>query len=263
VFRPLDIDALLKGSALFFDTTSCVIVKHTTPCGVAVAADAITAYERALACDTASAFGGVVGFTARVDVQLASLISERFYEIIVAPDFDPDAMELLKLSKHNLRLITTTGKYVPHYQVTGNRIGFLIQEDKQPPLPSQSGGRWIGKEHPELWGDLLFAWQVAALTKSNAVVLAKDGATVGIGGSFTNRVDAAEYAINNAGDRAVGSVMASDAFLPFSDTVEMASCAGVAAIIQPGGSIRDEEVENRALELGIDMFVGGVRTFRH
>jgi phosphoribosylaminoimidazolecarboxamide formyltransferase/IMP cyclohydrolase len=156
-----------------------------------------------------------------------------------------------------------TGQHVYQDQIVGSRVGFLIQEETLPPLPLQNEGRWIGKERPELWDDLVFAWRVAALAKSNAVTLAVDGASVGIGSGFTNRVDAAEYAINMAGDKANGAVMASDAFFPFPDSVEMASVAGVAAIIQPGGSIRDGEVEARALELGIDMFVGGTRTFRH
>ena len=172
-------------------------------------------------------------------------------------------MEYLKKSKRNLRLITTTGGYVPADLITGNRVGYLVQGAGLPPLPSQSEGRWIGKARPELWDDLLFAWKVATLAKSNAVALAKDLAAVGIGGGFTNRADAAEFAVNSAGDRAVGSVLASDAFLPFHDTVEIASIAGVTAIIQPGGSIRDEDVENRALELGVDMFVGCARAFRH
>lgn len=259
----LDLDALLKGIALFQDTTTCIIVKHTTPCGVATATDVTAAYERAFACDSASAFGGAICFTVPVDLPLANLIAERFYEILAAPEIKPDAMELLKTSKRNLRLITTTGGHAYRDQITGNRVGFLIQAETLPPLPSQSEGRWVGRERPELWDDLIFAWRVAALAKSNAVVLAEGGASLGIGSGFTNRVDAAEYAINMAGEKANGSVMASDAFFPFPDTVELASCAGVTAIIQPGGSIRDAEIEARALELGIDMFVGGTRTFRH
>jgi phosphoribosylaminoimidazolecarboxamide formyltransferase/IMP cyclohydrolase len=259
----LDLDALLKGSALFRDSQSCVIVKHTTPCGVSEAGDAMTAYRKALACDPVSAFGGIVGFTSAVDLALATLISEHFYEILAAPEITQDAIDYLATAKRNLRVITTTGLYTPRDQVTANRAGFLVQGETLPPPPSRREGKWIGTERPELWDDMLFAWKVASLAKSNAIVLASDGATVGIGGGFTNRVDAAEYAIKMAGDRARGSVMASDAFFPFPDTVELASRAGVTAIIQPGGSIRDEEVERRARELGVDMFVGGTRTFRH
>ena len=259
----LDLDTLLKGSAIFRDACACVIVKHTTPCGVAEAGDETAAYKKALACDPVSAFGGIVGFTGRVDLPLAELISEHFYEILAAPEIAPEAMEYLKSAKRNLRVITTTGLYTPRDQISGNRAGFLVQGETLPPPPSAREGRWVGHERPELWGDLLFAWKVASLTKSNAIVLASDGASVGIGGGFTNRVDAAKYAIEMAGGRARGSVMASDAFFPFPDTVELAAEAGITAIIQPGGSIRDEEVERRAAELDIDMFVGGTRPFRH
>jgi phosphoribosylaminoimidazolecarboxamide formyltransferase/IMP cyclohydrolase len=259
----LDLDTLLRAAAIFRDTRACVIVKHTTPCGAAEAGDEITAYRRALACDPVSAFGGIAGFTGRVDRPLAELIAEHFYEILAAPEITPDALEYLKSAKRNLRVLTTTGLYTPRDQIIGGRAGFLAQGETLPPPPSRENGRWVGRERPELWGDLMFAWKTASLVKSNAIVLASDGASVGIGGGFTNRVDAAEYAIKMAGDRARGSVMASDAFFPFPDTVELAAKAGVAAIIQPGGSIRDEEVERAARELGIDMFVGGTRTFRH
>jgi phosphoribosylaminoimidazolecarboxamide formyltransferase/IMP cyclohydrolase len=259
----LDLDTLLRGATLFRESNACVIVKHTTPCGVSEAGDETTAYERALACDPVSAFGGIVGFTGTVGRTLAQKIAEHFYEIVAAPEITPEAIEFLKSKKPNLRLLTITDGYMPREQITGNRAGYLVQAETRPPLPSRDEGRWIGTPQPELWGDLLFAWRVASLTKSNAIALASDGASVGIGGGFTNRVDAARYAINMAGEAARGSVMASDAFFPFPDTVELAAEAGVKAIIQPGGSIRDAEVERRALELGIDMFIGGTRTFRH
>jgi phosphoribosylaminoimidazolecarboxamide formyltransferase/IMP cyclohydrolase len=259
----LDLDALLSGVAIFRDANACVIVKHATPCGVAEAADEAEAYRRALECDPTSAFGGIVGFTGRVDLRIAELISEHFYEILAAPEVTPEAIEFLKSAKPNLRVLTLTGGYTPRTRVTGNRAGFLVQSETLPPPPSQSEGKWVGKTRADLWDDLLFAWKVACLAKSNAIVLAGGGASVGIGGGFTNRVDAAKYAIEMAGGRARGAVMASDAFFPFPDTVELAAASGVAAIIQPGGSIRDKEVETRALELGVSMFVGGVRAFRH
>jgi phosphoribosylaminoimidazolecarboxamide formyltransferase/IMP cyclohydrolase len=258
----LDLDTLLKGSAIFRGSNVCVIVKHTTPCGIAEATDETAAYDNALACDPVSAFGGIVGFTGRVDLTLAKHVAEHFYEILAAPEITPEAIDYLKSTKRNLRLLTLTGLYTPRDQITGNRSGFLIQGETLPPLPSQNEGRWVGNARPELWGDLLFAWKAASLTKSNAIVLVSGGKSVGIGGGFTNRVDAAEYAIKMAGGKTRGSVMASDAFFPFPDTVELAAEAGVTAIIQPGGSIRDEDVEKRARELGIDMFVGGTRTFR-
>ena len=259
----LDLDTLLKGQAIFKGVTSCVIVKHTTPCGVAEASDALSAYERALASDPVSAFGGIVGFPEKVDKTLALRLDEHFYEIVAAPEFDTDAIEFLKAKKPNLRLLEITGRYNPREQVTANRAGFLVQRETLPPLPAQAEGRWEGAPRPDLWGDLLFAFKAASLAKSNAIVLAKDLATVGIGGGFTNRVDAAEYAIRQAGDKTRGAVLASDAFFPFPDTVELAAKAGVAAIIQPGGSLKDADVASRAKELGLSMFVGGPRTFRH
>ncbi|MDR0649723.1 MAG: bifunctional phosphoribosylaminoimidazolecarboxamide formyltransferase/IMP cyclohydrolase [Synergistaceae bacterium] len=259
----LDLDTLLKGQAIFKGSNACVIVKHTTPCGIAEGQDALSAYERALESDPVSAFGGIVGFTGRVDKALAQKLAEHFYEIVAAPAFDLDAVEFLRAKKPNLRLLTTTGYYMPREQVTANRSGFLVQSETLPPPPVQSEGHWEGNPRPDLWGDLLFAWRAAALSKSNAIVLAKDFATVGIGGGFTNRVDAARYAILQAGERAQGAVLASDAFFPFPDSVELAAHAGVVAIIQPGGSIKDADVARRAVELGLSMFVGGPRTFRH
>ena len=259
----LDLDALLNGNAIFRGANACVIVKHTTPCGVAEAADETEAYRRALDCDPTSAFGGIVGFTGRVGLRLVELISEHFYEILAAPEITPEAIEFLRSAKPNLRVLTLTDGYTPRIRVTGNRAGYLVQSETLPTPPSQNEGKWVGTKRDDLWDDLIFAWKVACLAKSNAIVLATGGASVGIGGGFTNRVDAAEYAIKMARDKARGAVMASDAFFPFPDTVELAAKAGVAAIIQPGGSIRDKEVEERALALGVSMFVGGTRTFRH
>jgi phosphoribosylaminoimidazolecarboxamide formyltransferase/IMP cyclohydrolase len=259
----LDLDTLLKASVIFQRSRSCVIVKHTTPCGAAEAEDEETAYERALACDPVSAYGGIVGFTGKIDLALAKRLSEHFFEIAAAPEVTPEAIEFLKSTKPNLRLLTLTGAYTPRRQISGSGAGCLVQTSTPPPAPVEREGRWIGNPRPELWSDILFAWRVAALVKSNAIALVYGGASVGIGGGFTNRVDAARHAIGMAGERARGSVMASDAFFPFPDTVELAAEAGIAAIIQPGGSVRDEQVERRALELGVDMFVGGTRTFRH
>jgi phosphoribosylaminoimidazolecarboxamide formyltransferase/IMP cyclohydrolase len=259
----LDLDTLLKGRLLFQDSCACIIVKHTTPCGAAEAGSELEAYEKALASDPVSAYGGIVGFTTSIDKRLAEKLSERFYEIIAAPRIEDEAVEFLKEKKPNLRLLTITGSYSPREQIRASMSGYLVQSETLPPLPSLAEGRWEGEPRPDLWGDLLFAWRTACLAKSNAIALAKDCASIGIGGGFTNRVDAVEYAIRRAGDRAAGSVLASDAFFPFPDSVELAAKAGVAAIIQPGGSIGDEGVARRARELGVSMFVGGSRTFRH
>lgn len=259
----LDLDTLLRGMSAFQDYCACTIVKHTTPCGAAKAATAKKAFEKALECDPVSAFGGIIGFTRKVDLDTATKITETFFEIVAAPAYDDGVVEYFARIKPNLRVLSTTRGYAPSLMINGNRCGFLVQDDVLPPLPEQAKGCWIGAPCPELWDDLIFAWKTAAITKSNAIVLVKDGAAVGIGGGFTNRVDAAAYAFNQAKGKAKGSVLASDAFFPFADSVEMAAANGVAAIIQPGGSIRDAEVAKAAADAGISMFVGGGRTFRH
>lgn len=259
----LDLDTLLRGCSIFQELCACTIVKHTTPCGTAYAGTPLEAFRKALACDPVSAFGGIIGLTRAVDMETAKAISETFFEIIAAPDYEEGATEYLAEKKHNLRVLKIIPGYAPKFQILANRSGWLVEEDKLPELPCESRGKWHGTPRPELWDDIIFAWKTAAITKSNAIVLVKDGAAVGIGGGFTNRVDAAEYAIKMAKDKAKGSVMASDAFFPFADSVELAAKAGVAAVIEPGGSIRDEEVFKKAEELGVSLFVGGSRTFRH
>ena len=146
---------------------------------------------------------------------------------------------------------------------TGTWSGMLVQEDSLPPLPDLSSGEWIGTPREDLWEDLLFAWKVAAISKSNAIAVVKDGAAVGIGRGFCSRLHAVEFAVRQAGEKCRGAVLASDAFFPFSDGVQSAADAGVAAIIQPGGSVKDEEVFAAARRLGISMFISGHRTFRH
>lgn len=259
----LDLDTLLRGTSVFQDYCACTIVKHTTPCGTARAETTTEAFRKALACDPVSAFGGIIGFTRGVCMDTAKAITETFFEIVAAPTYDDGVIDYLAQKKPNLRVLTIVPGYSPTLMINGNRCGFLVQDDVLPPLPEQSNGRWVGPSRPELWDDLIFAWKTAAITKSNAIVLVKDGAAVGIGGGFTNRVDAVAYALNLAGDKARGCVLASDAFFPFPDSVEMAAAAGVIAIIQPGGSIRDEEVIKTAEDSGISMFIGGGRTFRH
>lgn len=259
----LDLDTLLRGCSIFQDLCACTIVKHTTPCGAAHAKTPLDAFRKALECDPVSAFGGIIGMTRGVDMETAKAITETFFEIVAAPSFAEGVIEFFADKKPNLRVLTIVPGYAPKLQITGNRCGFLVQEDMLPALPEINKGKWIGTPKPELWDDLIFAWKTAAITKSNSIVLVKDGAAVGIGGGFTNRVDAAEYALKLAHGKAKGSVLASDAFFPFPDTIELAAKDGVIAVIQPGGSIRDEEVSKRAEELGISMFVGGSRTFRH
>lgn len=259
----LDLDTLLRGVSVFQDYCACTIVKHTTPCGAAYAGTTGEAFRKALECDPVSAFGGIIGFTREVDMATAREITATFFEIVAAPGYGEGVINFFAQTKPNLRVLTIVPGYAPALAISGNRCGFLVQDDFLPQLPEQAKGKWIGQPRQDLWEDLIFAWKTAAITKSNAIVLVKDGASVGIGGGFTNRVDAVAYALNIARDKATGSVLASDAFFPFPDSVEAAAKAGVSAIIQPGGSIRDAEVAKTAEETGVSMFVGGGRTFRH
>ena len=259
----LDLDTLLRGCSVFQDQCASTIVKHTTPCGTAHGRTPLDAFSKALECDPISAFGGIIGMTRCVDMETAKVITETFFEIVAAPSYAEGVVEFFRDKKPNLRVLTITPGYAPKLQMTGNRCGYLVQEDMLPPLPKMNEGKWIGKARPDLWDDLIFAWKTAAITKSNAIVLVKNGAAVGIGGGFTNRVDAAEYALKLACEKAKGAVLASDAFFPFPDTVELAAREEVSAVIQPGGSIKDKEIFDRAEELGISMFVGSGRTFRH
>ena len=259
----LDLDSVLRGCSVFQGDCACTIVKHTTPCGTALGSTPAEAFQRAHAGDPVSAFGGILGFTRAIDMDTARLLTPHFFELIAAPTFLPDALEYLKNVKPNLRLLTITGQYPVTEQITGNRCGFMIQSDSLPPLPVEQEGRWIGTPRHDLWNDLLFSWKTAAIAKSNAIVIAKDTASLGIGGGFTNRVDACQYALTLAADKSQGAVLASDAFFPFSDSIQLAADAGIAAIIQPGGSMRDDEVAQAALDFGISMFIGSGRTFRH
>lgn len=259
----LDLDTLLRGVSVFQDYCACTIVKHTTPCGTARAGTTGEAFRKALECDPVSAFGGIIGFTRDVDMATAREITATFFEIVAAPGYGEGVIEFFAQTKPNLRVLTIVPGYAPALAISGNRCGFLVQDDFLPQLPEQANGKWVGQPRQDLWEDLIFAWKTAAITKSNAIVLVKDGAAIGIGGGFTNRVDAVAYALNLAKDKAKDSVLASDAFFPFPDSVEAAAKAGVSAIIQPGGSIRDAEVAKTAEETGVSMFVGGGRTFRH
>jgi phosphoribosylaminoimidazolecarboxamide formyltransferase/IMP cyclohydrolase len=258
----MDLDAIISASDIFKDSKTVVIIKHTTPCGIGTDKTLSTAYEKALEYDPVSAFGGIVGLTDVVDKKTAELLNKHFFEVIAAPDFDDKSLEILK-SKANLRLLKLTDNYKNKDKITGCKAGILIQQDVLPPLISKDSCRWIGEPKYELWEEIVFAWKCAWLTKSNAITIVKDGTVVGIGGGFTNRVDAARYALLCAGDNAQDAVMGSDAFFPFPDTVELAHASGISVIIQPGGSIKDAEVEKKAEELGITMLIAGTRTFRH
>ena len=259
----LDLDTALRGMALFSHDMACVLVKHCTPCGIARGADCTEALERAWSCDPVSAYGGIAGFSQKVDAKACAWLGERFLEIVAAPDFDPAGLAQLKSRRPSLRIIQWKGNRPDVLELRSTWSGTLMQEDRLPPTPSPDQGIWVGRPRADLWEDLLFAWKSAALSKSNAIVVAKDGQTLGIGRGFPNRVDAVRWALNQAGEGARGAVLASDAFFPFADSLEEAARGGIAAVMQPGGSVRDAEVFAAVERLEMSMFVGGGRTFRH
>jgi phosphoribosylaminoimidazolecarboxamide formyltransferase / IMP cyclohydrolase len=263
----LDLEGALFATDPFEDEVACAIVKHTTPCGMATGTDALDAYRKALACDPVSAFGSVISFTVPVDEETAEVVSSLFVECIVAPSFSAGALEALGRKK-NLRVLEGRAEWRAHaLDYKRVRGGFLAQERAARDV---GGEEWrvVTKRQPseaEL-RDLKFAWRAVGSVKSNAIVLARDGATIGIGAGQMSRVDAAFLSVHKArlvGHDTKGSVLGSDAFFPFRDGVEQAAEAGVAAIVQPGGSVRDEEVIKAADEYNIAMVFTGKRQFRH
>lgn len=259
----LDLDCAMRSMALFQSDCACVIIKHTTPCGIAVADDPVTSYLKAFECDPVSAFGGIIALTREVDEKTARRIADQFAEVLVAPSFSEGASLILASEKPNLRLLEWEGGRSSGLSMASTWSGILFQEDTLPPLPVPGSGEWVGEPRPDLWDDLIIAWKAAALGKSNCISIVRDGTSVGIGRGFTSRVDAVKWAIIQADGKADGAVMGSDAYFPFPDSLEAAAEAKIIAVIQPGGSIRDEEVKQAALRLGISMFISGWRTFRH
>ena len=240
-----------------------VVIKHTNPCGLACHSDQAEAYRRAYAGDPVSAFGGIVGFNRTVTVAAAEEMSSIFYEVVVAPDYEPGALEILS-SKRNLRLLAVSGSEGAPYDVRTLGAGLLVQTpDALPEAPSSWKTATERVPTKEEITDLAFAWRAAKHIKSNAIVLAKDRALLGMGAGQPNRVTSVHLALRAAGERSVGSVLASDAFFPFPDNIETAAEGGVTAIAQPGGSIRDDEVIAAANERGLAMVFTGVRHFRH
>ena len=261
----LDVDAALTAVSAFEREVCCAIIKHTTPCGIALGMNAEEAYARALACDPVSAFGSVIGFNTVVNGDAARAMSDLFIEVVVAPRFQPDAIEVLS-KKKNLRIVEVP-RADDKYDFKRVRSGFLVQE-RLKFNPDESGWSVPTKRQPteQEMRDLRFAWGAVAAVKSNAILLAKNSAAIGIGAGQMSRVDSSMLAVHkakNAGHDTTGAVLASDAFFPFRDGVDAAAHAGIKAIVQPGGSVRDEEVIAAANEHGMAMILTGVRQFRH
>ncbi|WP_407952154.1 bifunctional phosphoribosylaminoimidazolecarboxamide formyltransferase/IMP cyclohydrolase [Plantactinospora sonchi] len=263
----VDADAAWRAANDFADQPAVAIIKHANPCGIAVGADVAEAHRKAHACDPVSAFGGVIAVNRPVSVELAEQVAEIFTEVVVAPDFEPGAVDVLS-GKKNIRLLRAPG-WAPlpaeWRQVSG---GVLVQMADRVDAPGDDPAAWqLATGTPasdEVLRDLVFAWRAVRAVKSNAILLASDGATVGVGMGQVNRVDSAHLAVNRAGaDRARGAVAASDAFFPFPDGLQVLAEAGVRAVVQPGGSVRDEEVVAAARDAGITMYLTGTRHFFH
>jgi phosphoribosylaminoimidazolecarboxamide formyltransferase/IMP cyclohydrolase len=259
----LDADAAWK-LVIELDGIGCAIIKHSNPCGAALGESIEEAYSKALECDRTSAFGGIVALNRPCDAATADRIIEIFTEVVVAPNFEDGALQILS-AKKNLRVLRADGRLEPELDIRRVSGGVLLQSPDRSEGGEGDGGKVVTETEPtsEQWTDLTFAWTVAKHVKSNAIVLAKDGAAVGVGAGQMSRVESTELAARRAGGRARGTVCASDAYFPFRDGLDAAVSAGAVAVIQPGGSIRDEEVIAAANEHGIPMVFTGKRHFRH
>ncbi len=246
-----------------FDQHSCVIVKHANPCGVASADNIYDAYKNAFACDDVSAFGGVVALNAEVDEQTAKEVISAFTEVVIAPSFSKEALDLFS-TKKNVRVISADKPSKVAWDIKHIDGAFLFQ-DADDFFDNQDDWKVVTDRKPtdEEMLQAIFAWKVCAATNSNAIVLANNFQAVGIGAGQQSRVHSAEIAAKKAGDRAKGGACASDAFFPFRDGIDAAAETGVSVVIQPGGSMRDEEVIEAANEHGIAMIFTGTRHFRH
>lgn len=248
------------------DEPCVAIIKHANPCGIAIGATIAQAYAKAHACDPVSAFGGVVATNRPVSLEMATALSEIFTEVIVAPSYSDGAVEVLS-KKPSIRILTLAhfvNSAVERRPISG---GLLIQETDLVDAPGDDASAWTqvsgGEVSDAMLADLQFAWRAIRAVKSNAILLAHDGASVGVGMGQVNRVDSARLSVSRAGARAAGAVASSDAFFPFADGLQILIDAGVSAVVQPGGSVRDEEVIAAAKAAGIVMFFTGVRHFSH
>jgi phosphoribosylaminoimidazolecarboxamide formyltransferase/IMP cyclohydrolase len=245
----------------------CVaIIKHANPCGIAIAETISLAHQKAHECDPVSAFGGVVAANREVDVAMAQTLSKIFTEVVIAPSYEPGAIEILS-KKPSIRILQCSFPKIAARELRPVSGGMLVQQTDLIDAPGDDPVNWTLACGPalsqEVLADLVFAWRCVRAVKSNAILLAKNGASVGIGMGQVNRVDSAKLAVDRAGDRVSGSVAASDAFFPFADGLEILLAAGVVAVVQPGGSVRDEEVIKAAREANISMYFTGVRHFSH
>jgi phosphoribosylaminoimidazolecarboxamide formyltransferase/IMP cyclohydrolase len=260
-----DADAAVR-SAYDHDAPCVAIIKHANPCGIAIGETIESAYAKAHACDPVSAFGGVVAANRPVSLAMASALSEIFTEVVIAPAYEEGAVEILS-KKPSIRILTLENYSQPDVEIRPISGGLLVQGSDLVDANGDNAVSWTqvagDPVTPQTMKDLQFAWRAVRAVKSNAILLAHDGASVGVGMGQVNRVDSARLAVSRAGDRAAQSVAASDAFFPFADGLQILIDAGVSAVVQPGGSVRDEEVIAAAKAAGVAMFFTGVRHFSH
>ncbi len=249
-----------------FDGPTVAIIKHTNPCGIATGSDIAQAHRKAHACDPVSAFGGVIATNRAVSLAMAQQVADVFTEVLIAPEFEPQAVEMLS-AKKNIRLLQTPAATPDGVETRTISGGLLMQtvdgvdaEGDAPSTWTLAAGEPLGEAG---LADLEFAWRACRAVKSNAILLASDRASVGVGMGQVNRVDAARLAVSRAGERAAGCVAASDAYFPFADGLQVLIDAGVRAVVQPGGSMRDEEVIAAAAAIGLTMYLTGTRHFFH
>ncbi len=261
----VDADAARR-AAYDFDEPAVAIIKHANPCGIAVGADVAEAHRRAHECDPVSAFGGVIAVNRPVSVEMARQVAEVFTEVVVAPAYEDGAVEVLQ-GKKNVRLLECEPLRRGGVEIRPISGGLLMQQRDAIDADGDDPASWTlatgEAASPEVLADLAFAWKACRAAKSNAILLAKGGASVGIGMGQVNRVDSCKLAVDRAGDRAAGSVAASDAFFPFEDGPQILLDAGVSAIVQPGGSVRDELTIEACKKAGTTMYFTGTRHFAH
>ena len=261
-------DADAAWRAAFDHEDICVaIIKHANPCGIAVSSVSVAdAHRKAHECDPLSAFGGVIATNTEVSVEMAETVAGIFTEVIVAPAYEPGAVEVLS-GKKNIRILVASEPQAGGTEFRQVSGGLLVQQRDAVDASGDDPANWTlatgTPADPEVLADLVFAWRTCRAVKSNAIVIAKDGATVGVGMGQVNRVDAARLAVERAGDRTQGAVAASDAFFPFPDGLQTLTQAGVTAVVHPGGSMRDDEVTAAAAEAGITLYLTGARHFAH
>ncbi|WP_035717782.1 bifunctional phosphoribosylaminoimidazolecarboxamide formyltransferase/IMP cyclohydrolase [Gordonia terrae] len=260
-----DADAAWR-AAYDFDAPAVAIIKHANPCGIAIGTDIAEAHRKAHACDPISAYGGVIAANREITVEMAEQVAEIFTEVIVAPGFADGALSVLTRKK-NIRVLVATPPAATGIETKPVSGGLLMQQRDVLDADGDNPANWNLVAGPpadnQTLADLEFAWRACRSVKSNAILLASDGASVGVGMGQVNRVDSAHLAVQRAGDRAAGSVGASDAFFPFPDGLQVLLSAGVKAVAQPGGSIRDNEVIEAADEAGVTLYLTGARHFAH